>query len=99
MSPKTKYSLVSSLECIFNQRKVERKNFSDEIEADSIQTSQVTTKSVYSNDSINTLSSNTDTVQSDKDSGPDSAVIVATPTASESSDDGEENDEKKVSKL
>lgn len=87
------------MNAFLNECKNERKNFSDEIEVDSIQTSQATTKSVYSNDSINTLSSNTDTVQSDKDSGPDSAVIVATPTASESSDDGEANDEKKVSKL
>lgn len=71
----------------------------DEIEADSIPISQATTKSVYSNDSINTLSSNTETVQSDKESGSNPAVIAAATTTSESSDDGEGNDEKKVSKL
>lgn len=59
----------------------------DDAEIDSI------SKSVYSNDSINTLSNNTQTtVQSDSDS----AVIKAT-TAS-TSDDGDGDDMQKVSR-
>lgn len=65
--------------------------FLDEPEADSIPTSQAT-KSVYSNDSINTLLNHTETVQSDK---PDDAVIAATP---DSSADCDGNEKKKVSR-
>lgn len=66
--------------------------FPDDIDADSIPTSH--TKSIFSNDSINTLSNNTETVQSPES---DEAVIDATPIASESSDDSDGNDKKKVS--
>ena len=67
----------------------------EDAEIDSISINNA--KSVYSNDSINTLSNNTDTVQSDRISESDSAVIAASTTTSDDGD-GDGDDEKKVSK-
>ncbi|CRK99024.1 CLUMA_CG012169, isoform A [Clunio marinus] len=72
--------------------------FIDEIVADSIPASHAS-KSINSVDSINTTTSNnSDKVQSEKSSESDDAVIVATPIPSDSSDDSEGNDKKKILK-